>query len=307
MSIPASFSIEEGIHALTSIQTIKFGVVSAYCLAVYEWLDTLSTEIELIHASRWNSIKVAYFLCRYYLLFLWPFVLYSYVGTHTAETCAKITLPSSVVLLPMQVFGQGVFVFRSYVFTGRKFPIFCILCICYAFFIGIHVWFFCIQVRPIQAGAFDSLGKIGCFPDYTAAIGPKLAIALTSALVMDSVSLSVIVIYCLRHRNAWGPLSRTFVTQGFFALLVMIAVQIGALCAYFFTAATRQNGFGLPFILVVSNCMACRVILGLRRHALPTDTEIVRRNSLLINNAVASTVGCANNDLYDERPSESHT
>ncbi|KAF8129669.1 hypothetical protein K438DRAFT_749386 [Mycena galopus ATCC 62051] len=268
-----------------TIQIIRHGVFSVYCLALYEWMETLPTEIELIHPSRWNSIKVAYLLCRYYPLLIWPLVIYAYDGNHTAQTCSKLTRIVTSLLLPMQLFAPGVMLMRAHAFAGRNIRILAFLLVFYAALVGIDIWFFCFNVVVLPDIIYEVLGGTGCYPDYAADKGGEhLVIAMSASLVMDMVSLSVIIIYCLRKRSTRGSLGRLFISQGLSSFTVVLLVH-GIALGLYFSPQGYYNGFGLPYILVISNLMACRLIVDLRRKALPTETEIWRQNSFIVDQA----------------------
>ncbi|KAJ7132284.1 hypothetical protein C8R44DRAFT_871260 [Mycena epipterygia] len=284
-----AFPLASIVPDLNAIQITRSGIINVYCLSIYEWLDTYSTEVELIYPSRWNSIKIAYFLCRYYQLFLWPLVIFSYVGSHTAATCSTLTPLVSILLLPMQLFAPAVMLMRAYAFTGRNARILILLLAFYTGLVAISIWFFCINVVSLPDIAYEALGGTGCFPDYTANNGDThLLIAMGTSLMMDFVSLTIIAIYCVRQHSTRGSLGRIFIRQGLGAFAVVLLVHGFALGTYF-TPQSNHNGIGLPYILVISNLMACRLILGLRRRALPTQTEILRRHSLLVDEAFANT------------------
>ncbi|KAJ7272645.1 hypothetical protein B0H12DRAFT_1091427 [Mycena haematopus] len=292
--------------SLNTIQIIRNGVFSVHVLAVYEWLETcainayhipffrsifhmhlrrLPTEIELIYPSRWNSIKVAYLLCRYYQLLVWPLVVYAYGKDHTAQTCSKLTQIVTSLLLPMQLFAPGVMLMRAYAFAGRKIEILVLLLVFYAALVGTDIWFFCFSGYPLSNIAFEFLGGTGCFPDYSRSNdSERLVIAMSASLVMDLISLSIIILYCVRIHSTRGSLGRLFISQGLSSFAVVLLVH-GIALGLYFSPQTYYNGIGLPYILVISNLMACRLILDLRRKALPTETEILRQHSFLVDQA----------------------
>jgi len=277
------------VAAHQSIVATRIGVIAVYCLTLYEWLEGLSKEIELIHPSRWNSIKMAYFLCRYYALLSWPIVLFAYVGNHTAQTCSKLMYPVNVLLFPMQFFAQGVMLMRAYAFTERHPAVLLVLCVCFGGLFGIDVWFFCINIPSLPAVTYEILGETGCFPNYAIATGnARVVIAMSSSVAMDLLSLCIIVVYCVRKRTMLGSLGRTFLGQGFFAFAVVLIVHTFSMGMYYNPHAGFHNGIGLPCNLVISNIMACRLILDLRRKTLPTETELLRQHSLLIDDALAN-------------------
>ncbi|KAJ7780298.1 hypothetical protein DFH07DRAFT_469484 [Mycena maculata] len=282
------FSPADIVPALTVIQTTRTAVLAVYTLSICEWLNTLSTEVELIYPSRWNSIKVAYLLCRYYQLLLWPLVIFAYGGNHTAQTCSKLTRLVSVLLLPMQLFAPAVMLMRAYAFAGRNAKVLALLLLFYAGLVAIDIWFFCWNVVNLPDIVYLALGGTGCFPDYIANtyIGTRLVVAIGASSVMDLVSLSTIAIHSLRTHSTQGNLGRIFISQGFGAFVVVLVVHCVALAIYF-DPQNYHNGVGLPYVLIISNLIACRLILGLRRKALPTETEILRRHSQLVDEGLA--------------------
>ncbi|KAJ7708843.1 hypothetical protein B0H17DRAFT_1264259 [Mycena rosella] len=276
MDLPLS----EVVAALNSIRMSRYGIIAVYCVSIYEWLDTC------IYPSRWNSVKVVYCLCRYYQLLLWPLVVFAYAGDHTASTCAKLTQLVSIFLFPMvrDLRASCVMLMRAYAFTGRNLKILVILLAFYAGLVGISILFFCTHVVPLPDTTFQVLGGTGCFPDYIVPNGGTRLLAASAA--MDLLSLSIIAIYCLRIHSTRGSLGRVFISQGLGAFAVVLVVHGVALGIYFWPQ-NFYNGMGLPYILVISNLMACRLILELRRKALPTETEILRQHSHLVDEALA--------------------
>ncbi|KAK7031543.1 hypothetical protein R3P38DRAFT_819285 [Favolaschia claudopus] len=271
---------------LNTIRIVRNGVLSVHVLSLYEWLELLPTEVELIYPSRWNSIKLAYLLCRYYNLLLWPVVIYAYAGDHTAQTCSKLTQTVTSLLLPMQLFAPAVMLMRAYAFAGRRLRVLVLLLLFYAALVGIDIWFFCFNASNLPDLTYAILGGTGCFPDYPEGNGnQRLVIALSASLVMDLVSLSIIILYCVQIRSTQGSLGRIFISQGLGSFAIVLGVHAIALGLYF-SPRTLYNGIGLPYILVISNLMACRLILDLRRKALPTDEEILRRHSLIVDQAI---------------------
>jgi len=282
------FSAQDTIPALHTIQITRTTVIAVYALSICEWWDTLSTEIELIYPSRWNSIKVAYLLSRYYNLAVWPLVIFAYGGNHTSHTCAKLTPIVSISLLPMQLFAPAVILMRAYAFAGRNVKVLALLLFFYAGLVTISIWLFCTNVPTLPDTVYQYLGGTGCFPDYAVSktSGMRLIAAIGAASLMDLLSLSVIITYCLWARSTRGSFGRIFITQGIGGFTAVLVVHASALGVYF-NPQTFYNGVGLPYVLVISNLIACRLILHLRRKALPTETELMRRHSQLVDRAFA--------------------
>jgi hypothetical protein len=53
-----------------------------------------------VHRGPWNSVKVAYLMCRYYPLLLWPIFVWSWVGNHPPEYCARLIHPLYCLVIP---------------------------------------------------------------------------------------------------------------------------------------------------------------------------------------------------------------
>jgi len=182
----------------------------------------------------------------------------------------------------------AVMLMRAHAFAGRSVRVLILLLTFYATLAGIDVWYFCFNIQPMSDLAYEVLGNTGCFPDYSHNKGMQLIITLSTSLVMEFVSLSVIIIYCLRTRSTRGSLGRIFLSQGLGAFAVVLAVHGIALGTYFSTQG-YHNGLGLPLILIISNLMACRLILDLRQKAQPTETQILRQHSFLVDKALCDT------------------
>ncbi|KAF9465540.1 hypothetical protein BDZ94DRAFT_323046 [Collybia nuda] len=277
-----SAQLEELAGCVLSITQARYAMIAVYCLQIYEWLATSEKEVNLIHRARWTSVKVAYLLCRYYPLFLWPVITWAYVGNHDEDVCQNVMRPIHVLLAPCQVFPQGVMLMRAYAFSGRNKKVLLLLCICYAGLIGVDIWVFCTHIAVPPTIFYLALGKTGCFPDYgDGFMALRIGYSMLAATLMDLASLSVVIVHCYRTRGREISLGRYFVNQGLGAFGFVSAVNIATAATFF----DFKNGIGLPFILVVSNLIACRVILQLRRKVTPSDSEISRRHSMLVRNA----------------------
>jgi hypothetical protein len=99
---------------------------------------------------------------------------------------------------------------------------------------------------------------------------------------MDSLSLAVVVVHCIR--TGWNrdvSLARYFVNQGLTAFIAVIFVNV-ATAISFFNPPRYQTGVGLPLILIISNVFACRLILQLRSRFMPTSWEIKQQISRVV-------------------------
>jgi len=276
------------VSSVRSIAEARYAIVAVNCLQVYEWVATSRREADLIHHARWTSVKVAYLLCRYYPLLLWPLVTWAYVGDHDEVVCQRVMRPIHILLAPCQIFPQGVMLMRAYAFSGRNKRVLLLLCLCYIGLIGVDIWVFCTQIAAPPPIFYLVVGRTGCFPDYgNGFMALRIGYSMLASTLMDLVSLIVVLVHCHRTRSRQISLGRYFVNQGLAAFCFVSAVNI-LTAAIFFEPNSFKSGIGLPFILVVSNLIACRVILQLRRQVMPTKSEISRRHSQLVRDAFAT-------------------
>ncbi|KAF8887359.1 hypothetical protein BD779DRAFT_516624 [Infundibulicybe gibba] len=275
----------DALLALRTLQEARWALAAVYGVQLYEWFASLEEEIRLIYRSKWTSVKVAYLLCRYYPLVVWPIIVWAYVGNHDGAFCTLVLRPVHALFAPFQFFSQAVMGMRAYAFSGRKRKVLVLLSTCYAILVGVDIWVFFTGIEPPPPLFYIVFGKSGCFPNYgDGFLGLRLGVSMIAAVLMDLVSLCVVILYS-RQQSARGSLARTFVNQGLGAFASVSAVNIGTALIYF-EPRSFHSGVGLPFMLIVSSAVACRVILQLRaKGAVPTDTEISRRHSLLIRNA----------------------
>ncbi|KIJ64636.1 hypothetical protein HYDPIDRAFT_167906 [Hydnomerulius pinastri MD-312] len=84
-----------------------------------------------IHQEAWTKMKVAYIICRYYPLVVFPFNLWGFVGDHDLSTCYQVVHLLYLALIPLQVSPQQnahtegprvavIMLLRAYAFTGRR-------------------------------------------------------------------------------------------------------------------------------------------------------------------------------------------
>ncbi|EAU90383.1 hypothetical protein CC1G_00767 [Coprinopsis cinerea okayama7 len=282
---------DDFLWGANAIQEARYAIGAVYALQIYEWFTGLEKEIRLVYHAKWNSVKVAYLLCRYYPLLLWPVVMWAYLLDHPEALCARSGKPIHVLLAPCQFFPQAVMFMRAYAFSGRSSTVLAILSMCYVALVGVDLWAFCIGVKmPPKLFYWAFGGESGCFPDYGSDVmGLRIGFSMLAAVLMDLVSLVTVLIYCKResdHRG--GSLTRYFIKQGLSSFVTVTVVNAAAAIT-FFKPPSYHTGVGLPLILVVPNLVACRVILQLRRKVSPTETELWREHSMLVNEALATT------------------
>ncbi|TFK39686.1 hypothetical protein BDQ12DRAFT_711808, partial [Crucibulum laeve] len=249
-------------ETFATIQAVRYSLVAAYCLQIYEWFASLHDELILIHNGAWSSVRVAYILCRYYPLTYWAALMWAYVFDHDPIFCSGVVRPVHALLSPFQFLSQAIMLMRTYAFSGRSHKVFIILSTAYVFLVGVDIWLFCTDVFPPSEEKFGPYLALvegtGCFPDYSADLmGIRIGLAMLAAMLMDLLSLIIVLIFCFRRQNGRTPLGRYFLKQGLSSFALLTAVNIIGMCLYF-QSHSPSSGIGLPFILVISNLLACR-------------------------------------------------
>ncbi|KAF8238197.1 hypothetical protein L208DRAFT_1388220 [Tricholoma matsutake] len=252
-------SDEFRLQWLQRITEGRYSLVAITWLTFYEWILTANMEIELIHRTKWTSVKIMYLLCRYFPLLLWPIVSWTYVGRHNPEDCPQIMVPVQLLLAPLQLFPQIVMMTRTYAFAGRNKKILIGLSLGFVSLTGLDLWVFSSENDLPPESFYEMSGLTGCFPTYgTGLTGARIAYVMLAATLMDGVCLAVIVVQCYRTRSVKVSLARYFVFQGLYAFVFVLVVNV-ATATTFFTAYHLHTIIGLPVFLVFPNLMACRL------------------------------------------------
>ncbi|CAA7265204.1 unnamed protein product [Cyclocybe aegerita] len=279
---------KEQLDSIEFICVSRYGILITYSVLIYEWVACFQDEVKLIYRRRWSYVSMAYTLCRYYPLLMWGVVAWSYTFNHTPGICKSAVRPVHALQLPLQLFGQAVMVMRAYVFSERSNLVLAILLSGYGVLVGAVAYLFLTDVPlPVHnpSSPVFLLGKSGCFPDYSEkAFGLRIGLALVSAMLVDSLNLLVVSFYSWkRSRYGRSKLTCFFSKQGLNAFVWMTVSNVITLALYF----SQDNGIGVPFVLVISNIFACRIILQLRSGSWQTGTQLSRDNSQMIRDALA--------------------
>ncbi|KAJ8507120.1 hypothetical protein ONZ45_g10478 [Pleurotus djamor] len=289
--LPWNTILATASYALTIGQ---YSTVAVYAVQVYEWLLNLSEEVELIHQAHWSSMKIAYMICRYVPLLTCPVYLWAWLRDHPPELCAKVVHPLYGFLTCYQLSAQGVMLIRTYAFTGRKLSVLLMLLACYLAVMGTEIWLFSSRfVFPEEL--YVAFGTSGCFANDAGAQSGSLfdphRVAIQSGCVLlgifllDVIMTATIIVHCIRIRSTQGALGKAFLAQGLVAFLVMSAVNLPSAVLYL-RGDRLYNGLGLPY-LFLSDVMACRLILLLRRKVKPTETDLLDEQSRIVREALA--------------------
>ncbi|TFK40657.1 hypothetical protein BDQ12DRAFT_733867 [Crucibulum laeve] len=292
-------TLEATTVAFSCLQVGRYSAVAAYALQIYEFFLCIDEEILLIHKARWSSMKVAYIVCRFYPLFLFPFYLWCWLGNHTRETCHKLIPPIYALLVGLPLSAQAVILIRTVAFIGGTAFTLATLLPFYLSLVGAEIWLFGTRFT-VSEDLYMAFGpghptKSGCYandghPLETVTSGgeypniPPTAGVLLAIFIFDLVMMAIILIHYVRTQAVRGKLGKAFVTHSFTAFSIISVVYLFTSCLYF-SPYRRWDGLGLPVVLVLPDVIACRLILSLRRTVDPTDTYILQENSRLVDQA----------------------
>ncbi|KAK7464657.1 hypothetical protein VKT23_003901 [Stygiomarasmius scandens] len=294
------------------IASARYSSLAVYVLCVYDWVLSIAEEYELIWKAPFTTMKTAYLVCRYYPLLLFPVYLWLWLNNHTEEFCERVVHPiyGTIAIFPLS--AQAVILMRAYAFTGRERRMLYILCLCYLVLAGAEIWLFG-KWFILEVGAFQLFGKSGCYANDGGAVEldfnfgsatascvvfvlqiPRVSIKLTdgsflqfTAFLMDVLMMAIVFMHCLRNRSFEGALGKFFVLQGFAAFIVMSALNLSASITYA-QRARQYDGVVMPFMLMIPDVLACRLILSLRRRVSPTETFFLKEQSRLVRGALGA-------------------
>ncbi|TFK75040.1 hypothetical protein BDN72DRAFT_605914 [Pluteus cervinus] len=289
-----------------TIQHLRYAMAGAYCIQIYDWIAMARLEHRFVHrAPTWTLMKGAYLICRYYPLVVVPIVMWQYLGNFTLETCKSMVLPINAIMTPFLFTAQGVMLVRAYAFTGRKPQILALLLVFYAILLGVDFWVFCDHYAPPPVAYYEAVGVTGCFPDHgSGELHFRLGLVKLAATSMDLVSLLVVMIHCRKTYRSQGVLVSFFVNQGLGAFAAITAINM-ACAIFYYQPNSAYDRVGLPFVLVVPNVIACRVILELRQKATPTMDDLVQHHSTIVRNALANCPS-SNYDMWTIHEPSAH-
>ncbi|KAF8659880.1 hypothetical protein AX16_001764 [Volvariella volvacea WC 439] len=270
------------------ILKLRYSLVAAYALQVFDWFVNLQHEIETVYPTRWSLIKWGYLFCRYYPMFLLPVSMWAYINDHPSELCERVIRPVHGLLAPAHFLPHGIMAIRAHAFCGRTRNAKLILGVFYAGLVGIDIWVFCTNPTPISRRFYRAFGNTGCFPNYiTRDMRVKMGTSMLAAVLMDFISLACVMIHCRRTKPVQGSLASYFLRQGLMAFAAILAVNAAAAIMYYQNVDESARLIGFPLIFIVSNSIACRVIIKLRRQATPpTESRLLRQASMIVDNAL---------------------
>ncbi|KAK0201799.1 hypothetical protein DFS33DRAFT_1022790 [Desarmillaria ectypa] len=214
-------------------------------------------------------MRILFTICRYFPLLFYPFYLWAWVPVHSKELCEKLICP----------FGQYL-------------CILILLCACWIGLVGANIWMFFTQFILVDITFSISGNRSSCFgndrhSEASYNSGPFATPVSTVMMIsfgFDTLMMVLCIVHCLRRRSAQGPLGRVFLKQSIGAFVVISSLNF--ITAMSFFGRSSLTGKTLPLTLVMSDIMACRLILSLRRRVSPTESFELQEQSRFVTEAL---------------------
>ncbi|TFK71405.1 hypothetical protein BDN72DRAFT_456445 [Pluteus cervinus] len=263
-----------------------------YTLMIYDFMLLFGQECRLIYTPGWNAVKVAYLCCRFYPMLIWPFFIWTWMGNHTFETCARIQTVRQLLMLPMTLAPQAVMIIRAWAFTDRNRTVLFVLCVFLCSLVGCQIWIY----SQIEAGTklFEFYNTAGCFNDNSTPKGrqatKRIGLILLFSSLLDLVAVFVMLWHYFRTRHLRSPLGFILVRQAVTIFIIIAVLNAIAAASYLSTVFPAiLTNMGLVFVLTVPNVLACRLLVQLRKHVSPSDSKRRRDISRVVREAFPST------------------
>ncbi|KAI0055598.1 hypothetical protein BV25DRAFT_1921699 [Artomyces pyxidatus] len=282
--------VQIAVEMLTSITASRYCIASAYSVVVYDWLTSLDQEIAYISKARWSPVKGAYIFCRYWTLIVVPFLVWGCIFDHNMETCQKYVHALYASLPPITISAQFILMMRAYAFCGRRRSVFVVLSTGLLFLTAVYIWVMAREMQLVEV-FFFFFSRTGCFAEsdqstqYSYVGSWHLALMLIASVVFDFLNIFFIARHYIKERGTIGPLAQTFINQGLVVYLVMTIMNVFTM-GTFFSSNTKVSGAGSWHALYLPSPLACRLVLMLRKKAMPTDTELLVQYSQMVDEAL---------------------
>jgi len=263
MSTPIG-ELELLAHALSQAVNVKYTLVSAVILLLYDTVIGFSDEIIFIWRQRWSFGKVLYIITRYgCVVDAVTILLYSFSPELSPESCSIVYQFGNWMLTIGINTCQVVFLIRTYAIWDQKMPILAYLCVIQVVSIIVSLAFltqsnetvtFGLSVFPTIVSCVPTLGNNRLFINFC---------------VVSIVEFNFLCALLARGLSQWqrvsSPLIHTLYRDGvvyFAALFLVCLINVSFVLKefnspYFYIATEHQR--------VLHSIFASRVIINVRK------------------------------------------
>ncbi|TFL03570.1 hypothetical protein BDV98DRAFT_564433 [Pterulicium gracile] len=243
-----------------------------YAVVLWDWLISLRREWIFVWKTHWTPVKVAYIFCRYWVIFVVPYLLYCFVNDHPREECERIFRIPVALAMWNQVGSEVVLLIRTYAFFNRNNYLLAFLCCSVAGLIAYQLYVSISQMLllpfvtpPFTHGPCLPMSK----PHSAHLLGFFIA-----PLLFDTMVTFITMAKAYRIRSHSGglissPLIQTFIREGvFYYILISIANLVNGI----FYLQPRQviAAINIPLSVMMGPVLACRLVLDLRERGSET-------------------------------------
>ncbi|KAH9858241.1 hypothetical protein C2E23DRAFT_880880 [Lenzites betulinus] len=256
--------------ALYFIFVTQVHFCAMYAIVVWDWLSGLQREYRFIWKTSWTPVKVAYLLCRYWVLAVVPYLLWAFAVNHSLETCERIfKIPVSLAMWN-QVAAECILLIRTYAFFGRNIFILTFLLVALAGVVSYQLYVATSQMLLLPFLPGTTSGP--CFPMSKPHSAHLLGFFIAPLLYDTVVTFMTIgKAVSIRRRNG-GPSSQliqTFLREGvFYYILISFANLINGI--FYLQPRQAISAICIPLSVMLSPVLACRLILDLRERGSET-------------------------------------
>jgi hypothetical protein len=180
--------------------------------------------------------------------------------------------------------SQGVFVIRTYAFTGRSKFIGGFLLASWMVLLASYFWIL-ISKYAFTPFLHSLFGDTACIVEEseqgkTGLRYSAITVYSLATFLFDTLLTAMVFIRCIRSRTMWGPLGKAFVAQGVLAYLMLSGIDLAVAIVYLLPDQAHD---GVAILRNPASCIiACRLILMFRRRADPTASTMIRNDSQFI-------------------------
>ncbi|EJC98741.1 uncharacterized protein FOMMEDRAFT_96211, partial [Fomitiporia mediterranea MF3/22] len=271
-------------------------------VVVWDWIISLPREYKFIWKSNWTAAKFSYLFCRYWVLFVMPYILSVFVTNHSKETCLKIFRSPVALAMWNQAGAEVVLLIRTYAFFNRNKYLLVALCAGLAGVISYQLYVDTSQMDLLPF-AYPPFDKGPCFPQSKPHSAHILGFFMAS-LAFDASVTAMTLWKAFRLRRMYGatnsPLIQTFLREGiFYFVLISIANLVNGI--FYLQPKADMSAINIPLSIMLADVLACRMILDLRQRGFEVSQPTVLTHTLPLHANV--TDGTEATSTVDSDPS----
>ncbi|TDL21002.1 hypothetical protein BD410DRAFT_750322 [Rickenella mellea] len=257
-------------------------VFFCYAVVIWDWIVCLPSEWRFVWKTSWTAVKLSYLFCRYWVIFVMPYVLFSFVSDHSLEYCQTHFKVPVALAMWNQAGAEVVLLIRTYAFFNRN---------------QYLLWTLCCSLCGVFAyQLYVIIHQMDLLPFVSKPLAP---------LAFDSIVTFMTLWKAFHMRRRTGglssPLIQTFLREGvFYYLLISVANLVNGI----FYLQPRQviSAINIPLSVMFGDVLACRLILDLReRGSVAAQLSIHTSPRLKITGGFID--GDTNSTLFDRSPS----